>query len=60
MNASLPWWSTCLNLGALLCLLGSASNFAAHPGSLHEWLAVVLPLALAAALVFVSTIGRAR
>ena len=29
MNASLPWWATCLNLGALLCLLGGAGNFAA-------------------------------
>jgi hypothetical protein len=60
MNASLPWWATCLNLGALLCLLGSAGNFATHPASLHQWLAVALPLALAAALIFVSTMGRWR
>jgi hypothetical protein len=60
MNASLPWWATCLNLGALSCLLGSASNFAARPSSLHEWLAVILPLALAAALVCLSTTGWRR
>jgi hypothetical protein len=58
MKASLPWWTVCLNLGALLCLLGSAGSFADRPSSPHQWLTVLLPLGLAVTLLSVSAKRR--
>jgi hypothetical protein len=58
MNASLSRWATCLNIGSLICLLGSAGNFAQGPASLHDWLSVVLPFMLGAMMLWFAAGGQ--
>jgi len=51
MDEPLPRLASCLMIGALTCLLGSAGSFSEGVHSLHDWTMAAAPLVVAVGLL---------